>query len=239
MNYKQNEKIKIRRNEENNIRNGQNSERTAQNGDKSRFSFVYNSLIKNLQNIHEKNVTFWGSRALYRQRGEIMSIIKKRKADLTALYERNADMLFRLALSYLQCSADAQDAVQDVFAAYLNDPLEFEDTDHEKAWFTTSVVNRSLDILRRKKVRRYVSIDEMAEVIAQPEEKAPLAADVMGYLAKIPEKNRAAVVLHYLEGYSVEEIAVMLDISEAAVKMRLNRGREALRKAMQREGKYV
>ena len=204
-----------------------------------RFSAVNISFIKNLQNIHEKNVTFWGSRALYRQRGEIMSIIKKRKADLTALYERNADMLFRLALSYLQCSADAQDAVQDVFAAYLNDPLEFEDTDHEKAWFTTSVVNRSLDILRRKKVRRYVSIDEMAEVIAQPEDKAPIAAEVTGYLAKIPEKNRAAVVLHYLEGYSVEEIAVMLDISEAAVKMRLNRGREALRKAMQREGKYV
>ena len=204
-----------------------------------RFPAVNISFIKNLQNIHEKNVTFWGSRALYRQRGEIMSIIKKRKADLTALYERNADMLFRLALSYLQCSADAQDAVQDVFAAYLNDPLEFEDTDHEKAWFTTSVVNRSLDILRRKKVRRYVSIDEMAEVIAQPEDKAPIAAEVTGYLAKIPEKNRAAVVLHYLEGYSVEEIAVMLDISEAAVKMRLNRGREALRKAMQREGKYV
>ncbi len=204
-----------------------------------RFPAVNISFIKNLQNIHEKNVTFWGSRALYRQRGEIMSIIKKRKADLTALYERNADMLFRLALSYLQCSADAQDAVQDVFAAYLNDPLEFEDTDHEKAWFTTSVVNRSLDILRRKKVRRYVSIDEMAEVIAQPEDKAPIAAEVTGYLAKIPEKNRAAVVLHYLEGYSVEEIAVMLNISEAAVKMRLNRGREALRKAMQREGKYV
>jgi RNA polymerase sigma-70 factor (ECF subfamily) len=204
-----------------------------------RFLAVNISFIKNLQNIHEKNVTFLGSRALYRQRGEIMSIIKKRKADLTALYERNADMLFRLALSYLQCSADAQDAVQDVFAAYLNDPLEFEDTDHEKAWFTTSVVNRSLDMLRRKKVRRYVSIDEMAEVIAQPEDKAPIAAEVTGYLAKIPEKNRAAVVLHYLEGYSVEEIAVMLDISEAAVKMRLNRGREALRKAMQKEGKYV
>ncbi len=204
-----------------------------------RFSAVNISFIKSLQNIHEKNVTFWGSRALYRQRGEIMSIIKKRKADLTAMYERNADMLFRLALSYLQCSADAQDAVQDVFAAYLNDPLEFEDIAHEKAWFTTAVVNRSLDILRRKKVRRYVSIDEMAEVIAQPEDKAPIAAEVTGYLAKVPEKNRAAVVLHYLEGYSVEEIAVMLDISEAAVKMRLNRGREALRKAMQREGKNV
>ncbi len=204
-----------------------------------RFPAVNISFIKNLQNIHEKNVTFWGSRALYRQRGEIMSIIKKRKADLTALYERNADMLFRLALSYLQCSADAQDAVQDVFAAYLNDPLEFEDTEQEKAWFTTATVNRSIDILRRKKIRRYVSIDEMAEVIAQPEDKAPIAAEVTGYLAKIPEKNRAAVVLHYLEGYSVEDTAAMLGISETAVKMRLNRGREALRKAMQREGKYV
>ena len=51
-----------------------------------------------------------------------MSIIRNKKSDIAAIYERNADMLFRLALSYLQCSADAQDAVQDVFAAYLKNP---------------------------------------------------------------------------------------------------------------------
>ena len=164
-----------------------------------------------------------------------MSIIRNTKADIAAIYERNADTLFRLALSYLQCSADAQDAVQDVFALYLKKSKEFTDTSHEKAWFVRVTVNRCLDLLRRKKVRNYIPIDEIAETIAQPtDEKAALAAEVNEYLAKIPEKNRAAIVLHYLEGYSVEETAEMLGISESAVKMRLSRGREALKSAMEK-----
>ncbi len=169
-----------------------------------------------------------------------MSIIRNTKADITAIYERNADTLFRLALSYLQCSADAQDAVQDVFAVYLKNPKPFTDESHEKAWFVRVTVNRCLDLIRRKKVRNYIPLDEIAETIAQPEdEKAALAAEVTGYLAEIPEKNRAAVVLHYLEGYSVEETAAMLGVSESAVKMRLSRGREALKIAIQKEDKNV
>lgn len=169
-----------------------------------------------------------------------MGIIRRRNADVAAVYERNADMLFRLALSYLQCSADAQDAVQDVFAVYLKKPQQFKDASHEQAWFVRVTVNRCLDLLRRKKVRGYVPLDEIAETIAQPEdERAALAAEVAGYLAEIPEKHRAAVVLHHLEGYSVEETAAMLEISVSAVKMRLSRGREALKSAMQKEDKHV
>ena len=169
-----------------------------------------------------------------------MSIIRNKKSDIAAIYERNADMLFRLALSYLQCSADAQDAVQDVFAAYLKNPKNFSDTDHEKAWFVRVTINRCLDLLRRKKVRNHIPIDEIAETLAQPDDgTAALAAEVTGYLAEIPEKNRSAVVLHYLEGYSVEEVAQMLDISVSAVKMRLSRGRDALKSVMAKEEKNV
>ncbi len=169
-----------------------------------------------------------------------MGIIRTRNADISAVYERNADMLFRLALSYLQCSADAQDAVQDVFVAYMKQPKPFEDAAHERAWFVRVTINRCLDLLRRKKVRGYVPLDEIAETLAQPDdEKASLAAEVAEYLARIPEKHRAAVVLHHLEGYSIEETAKLLDISVSAVKMRLTRGREALRSVMQKEDNHV
>ena len=89
-------------------------------------------------------------------------------------------------------------------------------------------------------VRNHISIDEIAETLAQPDDgTASLAAEVTGYLAEIPEKNRSAVVLHYLEGYSVEEVAQMLDISVSAVKMRLSRGRDALKSVMSKEEKNV
>jgi RNA polymerase sigma-70 factor (ECF subfamily) len=61
----------------------------------------------------------------------------------------------------------------------------------------------------------------------------------MHTLSKIPEKNRGAIVLHYLEGFSVEEVAKMLGISQSAVKMRLARGREALKDLLSAEDNHV
>ena len=49
-------------------------------------------------------------------------------------------------------------------------------------------------------------------------------------VAALPEKHRAAIHLHYGEGYSVEETARILGATVSAVKMRLKRGREALRR---------
>jgi RNA polymerase sigma-70 factor (ECF subfamily) len=58
-------------------------------------------------------------------------------------------------------------------------------------------------------------------------------------LASIPEKYRIAVTLHYLEGFSVEEIASILRIGVSAVKMRLSRGREALKDKLEKEENNV
>ena len=65
---------------------------------------------------------------------------------------------------------------------------------------------------------------------------SPLPAPAAEYLglwelaAALPEKHRAALHLHYGEGYSVEETAKILGTTVSAVKMRLKRGREALRR---------
>ncbi len=49
-------------------------------------------------------------------------------------------------------------------------------------------------------------------------------------LALLPEAERTTLVLHYFEGYKVEEIAQITDCSEAAIKKRLQRGREELKR---------
>ena len=58
-------------------------------------------------------------------------------------------------------------------------------------------------------------------------------------LEKLPAKNKTVMILHYLEGFSVEEIAVMLRISVSAVKMRLSRGREQMRNEIEKEENHV
>lgn len=155
-----------------------------------------------------------------------MADILSLKNDIAAVYEAHADMLYRLALSYLQNTEDAQDAVQDVFVKYVSSSAVFRDEEHKKAWLIRVTVNGCTDMLRRRKVRGYIPLDEISETAAAKSEESD--SDIIKCLDKIPLKNRAAVILHYLEGYSVEETAEILKISVSAVKMRLKRGREAL-----------
>ena len=154
-----------------------------------------------------------------------MADIISLKNDIEAVYDMYADMLYRLSLSYLQNSEDARDAVQDVFIKYATASDIFKDDEHKKAWLIRVTVNCCNDMLRRRKLRNYVPLDEISETVALDDESS---SDIMNCLKLIPLKNRAAVILHYLEGYSVEETAKVLKISVSAVKMRLKRGREAL-----------
>ena len=154
-----------------------------------------------------------------------MADIISLKNDIEAVYDMYADMLYRLSLSYLQNTEDAQDAVQDVFVKYATASDIFKDEEHKKAWLIRVTVNYCNDMLRRRKLRTHASLDEISETVADGEESS---SDIMNCLKLIPLKNRAAVILHYLEGYSVEETAKILKISVSAVKMRLKRGREAL-----------
>ncbi|MBQ8830704.1 MAG: RNA polymerase sigma factor [Oscillospiraceae bacterium] len=154
-----------------------------------------------------------------------MADIISLKNDIEAVYDMHADMLYRLALSYLQNNEDAQDAVQDVFIKYATASDIYRDEEHKKAWLIRVTVNRCNDMLRRRKLRTHIPLEEAYDVAAKHEESD---SDIMKCLEKIPLKNRAAVILHYLEGYSVEETAAVLKISVSAVKMRLKRGREAL-----------
>lgn len=148
-------------------------------------------------------------------------------------YDNYADMLYRLALTYMQNSEDAADAVQDVFVKYMTAAPFLRDEEHERAWLIRVTVNRCCDLLRRRKIRSYVSLDEITETAAEDPELD--SSDVMRCLAKIPEKNRAAIVLHHLEGFSVDEVSRMLGISQSAVKMRLARGRDALKDLLSME----
>ena len=58
-------------------------------------------------------------------------------------------------------------------------------------------------------------------------------------VSELPEKLRIAIHLHYYEGYSLNEIAGILDIAPSAVSMRLTRAKEILRKHFMEGRKYA
>ena len=160
-----------------------------------------------------------------------MILSNGKETDFDAIYDLYADMLYRLALSHLRSAEDAEDAVHDAFLRYIANSSKLNDDEHKRAWLIRVTLNICRDHRRRKAFRDHLSLDYVNEIQI---ERGDESVDVMSYLMEIPEKYRAALQLHYLEGFSVAEVAEMLSVSASAVKMRLSRGREVLKELMNR-----
>ncbi len=165
-----------------------------------------------------------------------MIVYKKNDFSLEAAYKAYADMLYRLALSYTGCGADAEDVLQEAFLKYYRFAPDFADEEHMRAWLIRVTVNCCHDHLRRLKRRGSVPLEDAAELAAEEQYEV---RHVMCAVAALPEKYRACVVLHSLEGYTVEETAAALKLSVSAIKMRLSRAREMLRERLTEERKNV
>ena len=71
-----------------------------------------------------------------------------------------------------------------------------------------------------------LALEEIPELARPADEKA---AGLWDAVARLPEKLRTAVHLHYAEGYSTEEIAALLEVPPATVRTRLHRARRQLK----------
>ncbi len=148
-------------------------------------------------------------------------------ASFDRVYDTYTDMLYRLAVSMLRSSDDAEDAVQNAFCRYLDRAPDFRDSEHEKAWLIRVTINQCKDLMRRRKIRAWLPIEALSDVGIR--EKSTPALDAVYTL---PEKYKTVIILHHLEEMSIDEIAGVLDLSPSAVKMRLSRGRDMLRETI-------
>ncbi len=151
--------------------------------------------------------------------------------DAALAYERHADMLYRIALGTLSSAHDAEDAVAEVFAAFISQGQTFRDAEHEKAWFIRITVNKCRDLQRRRSVRAHSPIEEASNVADTDDPFAEMNGIMHDVLA-LPEKYKSVILLHYFEDLSVDETAKALSIGRSAVKMRLARAREMLKETL-------
>ena len=156
--------------------------------------------------------------------------IKKFPPDAERAVEEYGNSLYRLCLVMLRCREDAQDAVQECFLRYMTKAPDFADAEHEKAWLIRVSANICKDILRKRKHQSFLTLDGIKNLAVSKDN-----AQILGLLVSLDEKYRIIIHLHYVEGYKTDEISSMLDISRAAVKKRLQRGREMLREIYDKE----
>lgn len=154
-------------------------------------------------------------------------------AEVEAAIDRWGDAVLRLARSRMGNAADAEDVFQTVFLRLLQSAPRFADDEHAKAWLLRVTVNCCNDAHRAPWRRRRAVFDEdAAKSVPAPE--PPDADDerldqLQEALGRLTGRQRAAVHLHYFEGYSTDEVARITGERPATVRSHLHRARKALR----------
>lgn len=153
--------------------------------------------------------------------------------------DEHGDMVLRLALSQVRTMPDAEDVFQDVFMRLMIANIDFTSSEHLKAWLIRATVNRCHDLQRaraRKAARTEPLSDRHAETLADRQTAPPgFEPDIWHAVGALPDDQRVAVHLHYVEGYSTEEIARIAQCAPATIRTRLFRAREAMRRELDRE----
>ncbi len=155
---------------------------------------------------------------------------RERQLDVEETINKYSDLLYKTSFLMLKNQQDSEDIVQETFIAYIKNNPELNDEEHKKAWLLKVAQNKCKNLLKSHKIRAYVPFDDVEEIIPG-EEKELYEEDSSELLAisNLSYKYKSVITLYYIENYSIEETAKILDISVSAVKMRLKRGREKLK----------
>lgn len=162
------------------------------------------------------------------------------RAAYGALVDAYQGMVFATALNITGNYSDAEDVVQDSFLRAfqrlntLTDPMKFP------AWLRTVASRAALQLLRKRRRVPAETLDESVENRAESDTESPAAAYARAEFAgilwrevgELPPKTREAILLFYMEGYSVKRAAAYVGCSENALKARLHFGREKLRESL-------
>ncbi len=138
------------------------------------------------------------------------------------VYRTYGPSLYRFCLIQMKNPADAEDILQEVFCKRLYRAPVFASPDHERRWLFRVALNQCRDAWKRSN-RSELPL-EAASAAVTPEELG-----LLDHVAALPESQRTVLHLHYYEGYTLREIARLLGVTVPTVKMRLKRGRDALR----------
>lgn len=152
------------------------------------------------------------------------------------LVERHRDRAHALADRILRSAPDAEEVAQDAFVRAWRALPGFRGEAAFGTWLHRIVVRRALDraaVLRNRRARESHAeeMDSLAVVEGRDAGEAARERRMSRLVARLPEAQRAAVTLYYLEDRSVENVASLLGLPENTVKTHLSRARAALRRA--------
>ena len=154
-------------------------------------------------------------------------------ASYETLYRKYVKAMYNTSLRIVNNSADAEDVLQEAFLDAFRSLNDFHYNSTFGAWLKRIVINKSINVLRKRKMD-LVELDQTnAYVLAEDEnldegELQYKVEQVKRAIQKLADGYRAVLSLYLLEGYDQEEIAEILGITHNTVRTQYIRAKQKL-----------
>lgn len=138
------------------------------------------------------------------------------------------DAAYRYAVTLLHDAAEAEDAVQDLYEKLWRRRLLLRRSGF-RSLVMTAIRNAALDRLRMRERRRMESIDEAVAQCTEMDDGHDQVALIRIIISRLPSREREVIHLRDVEGMAFEDIAEVVECSEAAARMAHSRARQKVR----------
>lgn len=164
--------------------------------------------------------------------------------DTPAFFEAYYDRVYRYVQSMVHDAPEAEDLTQETFLRAYKERESLRESGALVAWLYRIATHAALDKLRQRARRAPKESDTDVNEIELPDrdsvslqqsiEQGEMSACVQEYLADLPDNYRSVILLHDMEELTGSQIAGLLDLPLATVKMRLHRARRQIQTALDR-----
>lgn len=148
--------------------------------------------------------------------------------EINRILSEYKDMIMRIAIHYLKNIQDSEDIIQDVLVKFIEKKPEFQNAEHEKFWFIRVTINLCKNKLHSFWKKKIV----ISNNLISSDNTAFPDYEVLDAVLSLSQNQRITVYLHYYEGYSLTEIANILNRSPNTVQTWHKQAKINLRKKL-------
>lgn len=173
---------------------------------------------------------------------DVRTVAQSQEQILEVLVRQHARLVYRIAYAVLRSHHDAEDAAQETFIRVLRYGSKLASVDNPKTWLARIAWRVAIDRRKRHMGRGELALDDPESAIEEIASAEALADETLHgaqigaaserLIAALPKKLREPLLLSALQELSPRDVATTLDISEAAVRSRVFRARQILRKKL-------
>ena len=171
--------------------------------------------------------------------------------DFEKIHNEYKNLVYNLALQYVQNQTDAQEITQDTFLSIYKNLDSFQRKSSIKTWVYRIAINKSLDFINsRKRIKRRFFFDAIQNnqtnkkvqfsnfdhpgIILEQKEAVKKIFDAINQL---PERQKTAIILLKIENKTQKETALIMHCTVKSVESLYQRGKNNLSKLINNEGK--